>query len=152
PGDTIRTHLVFAKEPPEATSQMVNLAVLGWAWENGYARPTPTTIIGDSDWKAAVRLTNDARGLYGEKDDEDSVGDEAVRVYPVRTALCRLQSSEADCVVSFPRPYDKDTTGTLDEKTKDRVKELVAGLKLKERKRVEFCIRMKRDRNRKAVE
>jgi hypothetical protein len=154
PGQTISASLILGEEPrpPEPAARLVNMAIMGWAREAGFDRHVPTTIGGDSVWKAAVRLAGDARGLYEEKEDEDSIGDDTVRVYPVRTALSRLISAEADCVVSFPQPYGEDATGELDEKSKERVKELVESLKLEKRSRVQFLIWMKHDVNRKAVD
>jgi hypothetical protein len=152
PGDRIRALLVFAKSPPETADRLVNYAVLGWALHRRFERHTLSTTIGGRDWRAAVRLTRDARGLYEETEEEKVVGDETVRVYPVRTALSRLQTGSADCVVSFPQPYDKNTSGTVDEKTKARIKELVGSLRLKTVKSIEFAIRMKPDADQKAVD
>jgi hypothetical protein len=150
-GDTISAQLLFAKEPPRAADRLVNMAILGWARERGFDRHVPSTVIGDREWKTAVRLTGDARGLFAEKESEDPIGDEDVRVYPVRTALSRLQCYGSECVVVFPRPYGKDATGALDDKVKARAKGLVDSLKLKERKQVMFGIWMADDVNGKAV-
>ena len=152
PGDKIRSEVFYAKEPPRAGNHLLNLAILGWACDSGYEPHSSITFIGDGDWKAAVKITDDARGLSPEKGREDAVGDEDIRVYPVRTALSRLRSNEAECVISFRRPYGKDASGTLDEKARARIKELVDSLKLKERKRVQFGIRVKVDGNEKAAD
>jgi len=140
-GNKIRADAIFAKRPPNAADRLLIQAVIGWSHEGGFGRPSAITIIGDHDWKAAIKLTGDIRGLYEEERVENAVGDEAVKVYPVRTALSRLRTDNADCVVSFPKPFGKDATGTLDEQTTAKVKELVASLKIKEIKSVAFGIR-----------
>jgi len=150
-GDTIGAVLIFAKQPPRAAARLLNLAVLGWAIASGYERHVLATDIGDREWKAAVKLTKDVRGLYKEENDENAVGDDTVRVYPVRTALSRLHAANADCVVWFPKAYDKDATGTLDDQTTTKVKNLIASLKIKDFKRVEFGILLKPDADGKAV-
>lgn len=150
-GDKIVANVIFANRPPEPAARLLKFAIHGWAMEMGYMERVPIHVIGDSDWNAATKLTNDSRGLFEEDESEDAVGDDVVRAYPVRTALSRLQFSEANCVVSFRQPFRKDSTGTLDEKARDRIRDLVDSLKLKERHRIQFSIQVKDDVNAKAV-
>jgi hypothetical protein len=152
PKDVIEAELIFAKNPPRMAARMLNLAILGLAMDMGYERHVPKTRTGNYSWKLGARLTGDARGLYREDATEDPVGDESVRVYPVRSALSRLRTHEADCVVSFLKPFDKGSTGKLDDNTKAKVKEMLLSLKLKSLKRVEIGIRTKRDANQKAID
>lgn len=39
--------------------------------------------------------------------DENAVGDESVKVYPVRAALSRLDTSDSNCVVSFSKAFER---------------------------------------------
>ena len=151
-GDILRIDLVFAKQPPEATVRWIRLALDGWAKVDGFEATHIVTNISDMNWKRAARLTGNVRGFYEELESEDAVGDESIRVYPVRTILSRqIIGDDIDCVVLFPRPFDKHSTGTLNDESKARVKELVATLKLKERKRISIGIWLKDDANEEAV-
>jgi hypothetical protein len=147
PGDKIRGSVIFAKRPPGATEGSLGRAIVDWAKQTKHVREVPRIVFDDSEWKAAVTFTGDARGVYTDKESEDAVGDDEIRAYPVRTALSCLQSGGADCVVSFRKPYWKDENGTLDEKGRARVKELVGSLKLKERKAIGFVIRGVKDQS-----
>jgi len=58
-----------------------------------------------NDWERAVA---DSAALPGENElEEQAVGDQHVRLYPVRTGLSRLLYPDADCVVYFVPPIDE---------------------------------------------
>lgn len=148
--DSLQANLIFEKEPSEANERLLSLGILGWKQAMNYDQREPITIIGDMEWKSAIQLAGDSRGLFTENEIENAVGDAPIRIYPVRTVLSRIRTG-ADCVISFTQPYGEDATGLVDEKTKSHIKELVDSLKLKERKSVEFSIRFKKNANGKAV-
>lgn len=150
-GDILRVDLVFAKKPSEAAVRWIKVALDAWAKADGFEATNFTTITGDIDWERAVRLTDNQRGFYTEMENEDAVGDESIRVFPIRTILSRQMSGDVDCVVLFPRPFGKDADGTLNADSKARVKELVEKLQLKERKRIQFGIWLNDASNLKAV-
>lgn len=151
-GDKIDARVILEGNPSESTRRFLLMAVMGWAREMDFERHVPTSVGGRRVWENIVKVVGDQRGLIDEDESEDAVGDDVVKVYPVRTLLSRLQGGDNDdCVVVFQKVFDKDATGTLDDKTKTKVKELVESLKIKDLDQVGFGVRMTRDANRIAV-
>jgi hypothetical protein len=151
-GDKVDAQIILEGEHPEATRDFLQMAVMGWAREMGYERHVPSSIGGGRVWADTIKIVGDRRGYIDEEETEDAIGDDKVKVYPVRTRLSRLRTADDDCVVIFQDIFDKDTTArVLDEKTKAKIKELVDSLRIKELDQVSFTIKMTRDANRDAV-
>jgi len=85
-----------------------------------------------NDWKQAVTdFASDPSELEA---DERAVGDEQVRLYPVRTRLSRLLYDGADCVAQIVPPIEKlDATSAM-----ETMKRSLSELRLETKDRVVF--------------
>lgn len=71
-------------------------------------------------------------------------GDEIVRVYPVRTALSRFLTQNADCVVDILPPFGKETQ-LLDLKLRNSLQNYLPRVEVKEKGRIMFRVSTDRD-------
>src|SRR5262249_50612635 len=93
---------------------------------------TVTTIDGSFDWEKHLAAINDR--TVGRPDaDEALVGNDAVKVSSVRTALSRHLFGNADCVVSITQPFDERWDGKLPAELDKAIREHVAKLKLSDK-------------------
>jgi hypothetical protein len=87
-------------------------------------------------WDTHIAKVNEA--VAGEPDgDEQPIGNEIVSVYPVRTALSRYLTSNADCIVDVLKPLDKDV---LTSDLHEAIQQFVSKTELKRKKLIQLRI------------
>ena len=72
--------------------------------------------------------------------DEESVGNEYVEVYPVRTFLSRLETDDADCVVVVKQKFSDEFDGRLPRAVTTSMSVFSRKLGLESRRKVKFVI------------
>jgi RNA polymerase sigma-70 factor (ECF subfamily) len=70
--------------------------------------------------------------------DEPVMGDDAVKIYPVRTELSRYLTSDADCVVVFVAPIQKGSP-VVSDKIRETTTKAIAELKLGKERKIFFA-------------
>jgi hypothetical protein len=132
--------------PGTSNGQGENL--LTWTFEGfsrhaGFGRAFVTsTYDGGFHWQET--LASVAKRMGGKPDaDEPSSGDEAVKVYPVRTVLSRFLCGNADCVVRINVAFDAQSDGSLDAKVDKAIRAYVGKLMLAQKDKVLFQVRVK---------
>jgi hypothetical protein len=129
----------YSPEPPPSgrNEEFLLWALYGFAVHSGFRDAR----VGNSylprfNWETLIARVNEA--VAGESDgDESPIGNELVKVYPVRTILGRYLTSSADCVVDVLKPYTKDG---LAPETLESIKQFVAKMQVKKRRVIEVRI------------
>ena len=130
--------------PSDEVPRLLRWALVGFAREGAGFRDahTVSTADGSFDWDKHLAAIND-RPVGRPDGDEALVGDAAVRVGPVRTALSRHLFSNADCVVSLAQPFGKRWDGTLSAGLDKAIRAHVSGLQLADRGKLLIRFRYK---------
>jgi hypothetical protein len=144
PGDTISFRTLYQRDPPDHARSLLEVAMKGWASRDcGFAKPGYDSVIeGKDKWSSLMEWTKEQVGYIAEDEQEDGVGDGRIDVFPVKTLLSRYYLDDANCLVEFARPFDKDFNGKLDEDTKKSIAASVKKLDLAKKKKVTFSIRL----------
>jgi RNA polymerase sigma factor (sigma-70 family) len=120
--------------------EMLRLAMIGFAHWRGFSKVSAFVSTGPAtlDWKkAASPFTNKVR----EPDDEvPGTTNKLAKAYPVRSDLSRYLTSGADCAVLI-LPSLEEEGGTLPQKVRDAVTDVVGKVKLARKKRVLFVLK-----------
>jgi hypothetical protein len=145
PPETVSIDIFFDKpRPAEEGRYLLHLACKGLASEAGFPNATVGTTFGGTDpWKRAL----DAIKRYGDpgKDggEENAVGNEIARAYPIRTALSKYQHHDADCLVEILAPFVEGSKGDLTAAQEKAIMACVAELKLPTQKSIVFNVHRK---------
>jgi RNA polymerase sigma factor (sigma-70 family) len=132
-------HLAGDSEKNEA-SDVLRLAMIGFGHWRGFSKVTAGVTTGPVtvDWKeTAAPFHNKVAEPDGE---EPATSNKLAQAYPVRSELSRHFTSGADCAVLILPSLDNEG-GTIPQKVRDAVKEVVGKLKLARKKRVTFVMR-----------
>ena len=95
---------------------------------------------GKYDWQAKV-AAGKAIGSVEDAADEGGVGDDLVKVYPVRTKVTRFLA-DVDCEVFFLKPLDSNDRPLISAELRESVKKAVAELTLRSKKKVSFNVEL----------
>jgi hypothetical protein len=143
-GSDKEAHVVFttmieSANKPHSALEPLGKALRRIATEAGFGVARMTfTYAGKYDWQARVAASK-AIGSVEDTADEGGVGDDLVKVYPVRTKVTRF-IADVDCEVFFLKPLDSNDRPLISSELRDRVKKAVAELTLRSKKKVSFNI------------
>jgi RNA polymerase sigma factor (sigma-70 family) len=118
---------------------VLRYALIGFGHETGFARVTAYSYYHNTDtsWKDfSATLAAKPRQAKG---DESTTANDFVKTYPVRTALSRFLTSDADCAVVILPSLEKDK-GAIPQKVRAAIIDAVGKLKLPHQKRASFYL------------
>lgn len=96
---TVRIVVAYRRWPPEASIRLLRYALIR-VGHSSFKEVSVTSVKENPDrWKAALALVKEYGGTSAEAKAESGVGGGRCKVYPVRTALSRFSTHDADCVV-----------------------------------------------------
>lgn len=120
-------------------TELVRWGLEGFGKDIGFksARSSMTFVNdGSFDWDKEIALANEENAAQADES-EDPIGDDRVRVYPVRTALSRLLT-HTDCVVEFMSPPNEDGETLLSQSVRDAIQKYVDRANLRRKNSISF--------------
>jgi hypothetical protein len=142
--DAVVIFHIFHDASESDATRLLRWALIGFGREAGFRDALAvTTIAGGFDWEKRLAAINE-RLKGGPDGDEPAIGDDAVKVNPVRTALSRHLFDNADCVVTITEPFDEHSDGKLQPEVEKAIRLHVANLNLADKGKLLFRIHCKR--------
>jgi hypothetical protein len=126
-------NVCYRRPSPDRREEFLLWALYGFAVHRGFrdAKVGNSYMTESFDWEKHIARVNETSA--GDPDgDEPPIGNDLVRVYPVRTILSRYLTPHADCVVDVLHPFGKDG---LARETLEAIEKFVPKTQVK-RKRV----------------
>jgi hypothetical protein len=131
--------------PPRSTDELLDLALDGLGRRSGFSGTVVSRSIGGPLLEAKFSQVTDK--VAGQADeDETPVGDELVKVYPVRTILSLLLTENADCVIDIPARLKKDGENLFAPELRAAIVKHVSTIKLRDKQKVQISVKYRLDR------
>lgn len=131
--------------PPRSTDELLDLALDGLGRRAGFR----STIVSSSFGGLVLeRKFNQVTEKVAGKADEDEtpVGDELVKVYPVRTILSLLLTENADCVIDIRARLEKEGENLLSPEVRAAIVKHISAAKLRNKEKVQISVKYRLDR------
>lgn len=123
----------------QRAQDLLRCAVIGAAHEHGLSNVTAHGSYYNSDVAWSGLVDTFAKKGRQPKGDEPAKGNDAVKVFPVRSQLSRYRTGDADCVVLVVDSLDKEK-GMIPAKVREATAKYVAELKLTETMKIAFVV------------
>jgi hypothetical protein len=128
-------HVFFRPPASKDAAQVLCWALEGFGRDAGFTTVLVVRNFRDEDWKQMTAAADQGRADA----EEPATGNDLVKVYPVRTALSRQLTFNADCVVDIVPPLEGQGDG-LKPGVREAIRVAVGQLKLPRKDRVQFRV------------
>ena len=137
----VKIYLLNATGQAERSAVDFSIDALAQIGRRAGFETAQTGMVGhNSQWTWREELNSIPAAVEGQPEGEEAaLGDQHVRVYPVRTRLSRWLTSNADAVVVVRQPFDGRTPG-LPEKTVESIRQWVGKLAITNKRKLLICL------------